>query len=799
MLRNYLKIAARHLWHQWGFTAMNVVGLAVGMATCLLVGLYVQDELSFDTFHPQAERILAVTIEADFFNEPRRITPAPLGDLLRTDVPGVQAVTRTRGDGDLHTVQYEDGNRTFAREQRVLETDGAFFDVFGGFQMRQGTARGVLDAPDDAVITTEVARAFFGDQNPIGKILAVEDDSTRRYTVVGVTEVPENSSIQFDVVVPLPTSEMSQQWGMYLYHTYARTDEGVSPTRIAEAVQQAVPSDAENYVRAVEPLPLPELYLSDAYDADGIKGQPRSLYIFGTIALLILLIAAFNYVNLVTAQAEQRAREVGVRKTMGATRGQLVNQFLGEALLLSGAALVVAIVLVAGALPAFNALFDKTLSLTTARHGWALLNGIAIVLVVGLLAGSYPAVVLSGYAPTRILRGASATTTDGGGWLRKGLVVTQFAASAGLIFATIVIYQQLDYVQTKHLGFDGEQVVTVDLGDIPQSRHEALRREVGQHPDVVQATVGSAAPGGFGITFTNEPEDLSPDAQTSREEIQVHPAKVDTSYMETLGLRLIAGRDFDAVPSNGATQGYLLNEAAVEAFGWTPEAAVGKRFTLAQADDDPMGQVIGVVENFHLESLRSEISPVVLVQEAERFSSPSVLAARLAPEGIPAAMNHLREVVREVAPTTAFQYTFLDEKFDQMYRTEQRLARIFAAFALIAIVVACMGLFALAAFSVRRRTREIGVRKALGASARDVLALLSKEYAVLVGIAMVAGLPVASLGLRRWLEGFAYRVEIGPGSLGLAAGLVVAVAGLTVSYHALRAARTDPATTLRDE
>ena len=505
MLRNYLKIAARHLWHQWGFTAMNVVGLAVGMATCLLVGLYVQDELSFDTFHPQAERILAVTIEADFFDEPRRITPAPLGDLLRTDVPGVQAVTRTRGDGDLHTVQYEDGNRTLAREQRVLEADGAFFDVFGGFRMRQGTARGVLDAPDDAVITTEVARAFFGNQNPIGKTLAVEDDSTRRYTVVGVTEVPENSSIQFDVVVPLPPSEMSQQWGMYLYHTYARTDEGVSPTRIAEAVQQAVPSDAENYVRAVEPLPLPELYLSDAYEADGIKGQPRSLYIFGTIALLILLIAAFNYVNLVTAQAGQRAREVGVRKTMGATRGQLVNQFLGEALLLSGAALVVAIVLVAGALPAFNALFDKTLSLTTARHGWALLNGIAIVLALGLLAGAYPAVVLSGYAPTRILRGASAATTDGGGWLRKGLVVTQFAASAGLIFATIVIYQQLDYVQTKHLGFDGEQVVTVDLGDIPQSRHEVLRREVGQHPDVVQTTVVSAAPGNLGITFSNEP------------------------------------------------------------------------------------------------------------------------------------------------------------------------------------------------------------------------------------------------------------------------------------------------------
>lgn len=798
MLRNYFKIAARHLWHQRGFTAMNIVGLAVGMATCLLVGLYVQDELSYDTFHPEADRILAVTLEADFFNERRRITPAPLGDRLRTEVPGVQHVTRTKGTGAKRTVRSNADDQTFARDQRVLETDASFFEVFPGFRMRDGTAQGLLDAPNETVITTDLAQAFFGAQNPIGQTLTVEDDSLRQYTVVGVTEVPQNSTVQFDMAVPMSDMEAGQQWGMYLYHTYARRAEGVSPVQIEEALQQAVPSDAANYVQAVSTLPLPELYLSDVYNSGGFKGQPRYLYIFGTVALLILLIAAINYVNLVTAQAEQRAREVGVRKTMGASRGQLAYQFLGEALLLSGAALVVAIVLVVGALPAFNALFDKSLSLTTTRHGWALLMGAGGVLVVGLLAGSYPAFVLSRFAPTRILRGASAATTSSGGWLRKGLVVTQFAASAGLILGTIVIYQQLDYVQSKHLGFDGEQVVTVGLGDLSESRHEVLRREIGNSPNVVQATVGSAAPGDFGITFSNEPDGFSPDAQTTTEQIDLRPATVDTNYIETLGLHLISGRDFSG-PAAGPAQGYILNEAAVEAFGWTVDSAIGKPFRLAQDEDDPMGRVIGVIENFHIESLRSPIVPVVLMQEAERLGSPGVLAARLAPDGIANAMDHLRTVVSEVAPGVAFDYTFLDDTFEQMYRSEQRLATIFAAFALIAIIVACMGLFALAAFSVRRRTKEIGVRKALGATAASIVGLLSTEYAGLLAAGLVVGTPVAYIGMQRWLQDFAYRVDVGIAPFVWTAGLAVLVAGLSVSIHALRAAQTDPATALRDE
>lgn len=802
MLRNDLKIALRHLWRLKGYTALNVGGLAVGMAACLLIGLYVQDELSYDTFHPQADRIFAftVTIETNFFEETRRITPYPLGEALASEVPGIQRVTRTWGTGNETTVHYEAGKRRLSRQQRVLEADAAFFDVFAGFRMKRGRVRSALDAPDEAVITASMAQAFFGDSDPIGRSLTVEDDTLRRYTVVGVTEVPANSTLQFDMVVPMPdVAPRQRQWGTHIFHTYARAADGGTPRRIEQAVEAAVPSKAERYVSAVGALPLPELYLSSVYDADGFRGRPRYLYIFGTIALLILLIAAINYVNLVTAQAERRAREVGVRKTMGASRQHVAYQFLGEALLLSGMALAVALGLVAGALPAFNALFDKTLSLSTARHGWAVLNGAGVVGIVSLLAGVYPAVIVSGFAPARILRGASATTAGSGGWLRRGLVGMQFAASVGLILATTIIYQQLNYVQTKDLGFDGEQVVTVDLDDVPENQRRLVRRKVLRGSNVEHATLGSFAPGrGMQVLSPSTPEELSPQAQTSGDKLLLRPIQVGTNYVETLGLRVLAGRSFANSTPGERDRGYILNQAAVDALGWSDEEAVGMPFRLPQNSEGPGGEVIGVVENFHLGSLHSPIAPVVLAPQLES-SSENMLAARLAPNDISAGVDHLRNVMNGIAPQAEFSYTFLDDKFDAMYRSEKRLARIFAAFAIIAVVVACMGLFGLAAFAVRRRTKEIGIRKALGATAASIVGLLSKEYAVLLAVAFVVGAPAAYTGMQRWLQNFAYRVDVGVGPFVWTAGLAVLVAGLTVSVHAFRAARVDPARTLRDE
>jgi putative ABC transport system permease protein len=799
MLRNNLKIAARHLWNQKGYTILNAGGLAVGMATCLLIGLYIQDELSYDDFHPQADRIQVMTI-GDSTNR-RTNTPYPLGQAIAHEVPGVARVTQTQEVYE-RPVRLDADGRRMERTQQVLRADSAFFRVFNGFPLRRGARASVLDGPNEAVITKSMARRFFGDRDPIGHPLTVEGDTVREYTVVGVTTVPSNSTIQFDMVVSWHSVSpaLRTSWRDFTSHTYVRSKEGRSPQRLGTAATRATPLktlDRDYYVSSIS---LPDYYLSDEYRTGGFRGQVRYLYIFGTVALLVLLIAVINYVNLVTAQSQQRIREVGVRKAMGARRGQLARQFFVETLLLSGLALVVALVLVNVSIPAFNALFDKSLSLSTMRHGRALASSVGVVLGGTLLGGAYPALVLSRFRPARILRGASSTTVGQGGWLRKGLVVAQFAVSAGLIFGTTTLYQQLNYVQTKDLGFDDEQVVTVNLDELDQEQRQLVRRRVRRAPTVQAASIGSRAPGGSSrMVVPNAPSSFSPQARSSDESLLLRPIQVDTNYVETLGLHVLAGRSFAASDPVERGRGYILNQAAVAAMGWTEEEAVGKSFRLVPGSEKARGTVIGVVENFHTSSLRSPIAPVVLALELAFSPSESMLATRLSPGDISAGMDHLRGVVAAVAPQVDFTYTFLDEKFDAMYRSERQLARIFAVFAMIAIVVACMGLFGLAAFSAERRTREIGVRKALGASVRHVVGLFSKEYAVLLAGALLVGLPLGYLSVRRWLQVFAYRVEVGAETFVFTAVVVLCIAGAAVGYHAIQAARTDPARALRDE
>lgn len=799
MLGNNLKIAARHLWNQKGYTVLNVGGLAVGMATCLLIGLYIQDELSYDDFHPQADRIQVMTI-GDSTNRGTS-TPYPLGQVLAHDVPGVARVTQTQ-EVDEPSVRFDADGRRMERTQQVLRADSAFFRVFTGFPLHRGARTSVLDAPNEAVITKSMARRFFGDSDPIGQPLTVEGDTVRQYTVVGVTTVPSNSTVQFDMVVSWHSvsPELRTSWRDFTSHTYVRSKEGVSPQRLGTRATRATPLKTLDRDYYVSVMSLPDYYLSDEYRTGGFRGQVRYLYIFGGVAILVLLIAMINYVNLVTAQSQQRTREVGVRKAMGARRGQLVRQFFVETLLLSGLALVVALVLVNVSIPAFNALFDKSLSLSMMRHGMALASGVGVVLGVTLLGGAYPALVLSRFRPTRILRGASSTTVGQGGWLRKGLVVAQFAVSAGLIFGTTTLYQQLNYIQTKDLGFDDEQVVTVNLDELDQGQRQLVRRRVRRDPTVQAASIGSLAPGGSSrMVVPNPPSTFSPQAQSSDETLLLRPIQVDTNYVETLGLDMLAGRSFAASDPVERNRGFILNQAAVAAMGWTEDEAVGKSFRLVPDSDKDRGVVIGVVENFHTSSLHSPIAPLVLALELEFSPSESMLATRLSPNDISAGMDHLRDVMAAVAPQVDFTYTFLDEKFDAMYRSERRLARIFAVFAMIAIVVACMGLFGLAAFAVERRTREIGVRKALGASARHVVGLFSKEYAVLLAGALLVGLLIAYLSVRRWLQAFAYRVDVGPETFAFTVVVVLCIAGGTVGYHAIRAARTDPARALRDE
>jgi putative ABC transport system permease protein len=797
MLRNYLTIAVRMLRRHLGYTAINIVGLAVGMAACLLIGLYVGDELSYDTFHADADRIHVMGVESSYFGRSTG-TSYPLALMLKEDLPAVERALRTAPRGE--TVVRRAGG-TAEGAQELLLADASFFKGFS-FPLVRGAAASALTAPDAVVITESAARDLFGDADPMGEMLTVElRDSTHTLTVRGVAaDVPDNSTIQFDVVAPVGLLEDRwrdpEGWGTRLFHTYVWLSQPLPADTLAAQTKRAAAarlSDTGRKPSEYFSIPLPELYLSDQHTTEGFRGQMRYVYIFGSVALFILLIAAFNYVNLAVVQAQQRAREVGVRKTIGAGRGQLARQFLGESVLVSSAALVVALGVASAALPVFNHSFGTDLALWGGRHG-ALLAGLAAaVLGVGIAAGGYPAFVLSRFEPVRVLRGASGTTAGGGGWLRRSLVVLQFALSAALIVGTLVVYQQLGYMQTKNLGFDGEQVAVVELPrDDMTAAPTTVKQQLLQHPGIEQVSLSSAAPAHAGTRLGMNVGGVSAEATTDAEStFSWTPISADSAYVKTLGLQVIAGGSFDQ--HTGATKGVLINEAAARRLGWTSEEAVGKPIR-AGSDE---GEVIGVVQNFHLESLRQEIEPALITIGDPDESRQA--AVKLSADGIQAGMDHVRATLSGLAPGAALEYQFLDDEFEAMYRSEERLSQIFTAFAGLAIFIACLGLLGLAAYAAQRRTKEIGIRKAMGASLAHILGLLSKEFAALVAVALALGMPVAYWGMERWLDDFAYRTEVGVWTLIGAAALALTVAGLTVSYHALRAARTDPATALRQE
>lgn len=808
MLRNYLKIALRNLQRRAGYTAINVAGLAIGMAACLLIGLYMGDELSYDDFHREADKVYLMGSEHEFFGR-SVATSYPLAPTLVARVPPVKEAVRT---ADRSRTRVRHAERGMENEQRVLLADPTFFQFFS-FPLVQGAPADVLSAPDAAVVTESMARNFFGDTDPMGQTLEVIlRDTTHTLTVRGIAaDAPSNSTIQFDLVAPTQLlnarARAPDGWGAMMFRTYARLDQPLSPDTLAAQTKRAVGERVADLGR--EPgtylaMPLPELYLSDLHRAEGFRGQRHYLYIFGSIALFILLIASINYVNLVTVQAQQRAREVGVRKALGAQRMQLAGQFLSESTLVSTAAFVLAIGTASLVLPVFNTSFGTELVLFDSANGPLLAGLSACVLAIGALAGGYPAIVLSRFQPVRVLRATTASGSGGGGWLRRGLVVVQFAISAALIVSSVVVYQQLDYVQTKNLGFQGDQVVVVALQREGLAADGAtVRQQLLQHPSVEHVTLADAVPAHVGMRLGLETDDVAPEAKTEKGVFTWSPISADVSFVETLGLQLVAGHSFDRNRGADAEQGFLLNEAAVRDLGWTPEEAIGKAFNFGSGESSERGQVIGVVKNFHTASLREEIMPIsISVSDESQVSWSSGrgwVAAKLAPEGMQAGMEHIRSTFETLAPDATLEYQFLDDTFDAMYRSEERLSTIFTAFAGIAILLACLGLFGLAAFAAERRTKEIGIRKVLGASLENIVGLLSKEFAVLVAVALCVGMPAAYWGMERWLTDFAYRTSIGPVTFVMTAFVALAIAGLTVSYHAIRAAHADPATALRSE
>ncbi len=804
MLKNYLTVALRSLRRQKGYAALNVVGLAVGLACCGFIGLYVQDELSYDRFNERADRIVRVVREIRSGGEEIDSAPtsAPMAPALEAEFPEVEhAVRLVMASGLLERVSGTE--RVRYQEPAVAYGDAAIFEVFS-FPLVAGDPARALVEPNAVVLTESLARKYFGDTDPMGQPLRLDDQVT--LTVTGVMrDVPPTSHLAFDAVVSFATWEamapswLITEWNANYLYTYLLLPKAYDPADLEAKLSAFVDRHLGEVAHATfESLALrlqalTGIYLhSDLQGEAGPTGDPTRLYVFSLVGVFILLIACVNFTNLATARAAQRAKEVGLRKAIGAWRSQLIGQFLAESVLVSLAAFVLALGLSQLLLPAFNALAGKDVGTLWSYGGRYALLLAGLALVVGLGAGSYPAFVLSGFRPAAVLRGPFRGSRQGA-LLRKGLVVVQFAVTIVLLVGTGVVHRQLGYMRGQGLGFDQEQLLVVDFqGDTGvQEQWEGVAHALAGARGVAAVAFSSAVPGERQSQFSIVYE--GPDGTEQRGEMNEYA--VDYDFAPTYGLTVVAGRNLSAEVPTDTSRAYLLNEAAVAALGYrTPEEVIGRRFHIGGMDET--GEVVGVVRDFHYHGLRERVEPLVLHVLPSFYGYVTV---RVRADAAGEAVAALEQVWAEAVPQRPFEYQFLDERFDEQYRAEEQFGRIFSVFAGLAIFVACLGLFGLASFTAVQRTKEVGVRKVLGASAASIVALLSRDFLKLVAVAFVVAVPVAYWGMSRWLDGFAYRVTIGPGVFALAGGLTLLISLVAVSAHTLRAATADPVKSLRYE
>ncbi len=809
MLKNYLKVALRNLRKYKAYAFINVAGLAVGLACFALILLFVRDEVRYDGHYAQAERIYRLVVDVQTsrgFQQTAQSAPA-WGPSLKADFPEVEEAVRFKPPNQAWMVGFED--RLFY-EKGWAFADSTTFDVFD-IPLARGEAHAALTAPFSVVVSQAMAEKYFGAADPMGKTLVL--DSQYNFVVTGVmADLPRNGHFHFDFLAAFNTLEQVPIYGgtdfsqqqFPIVYTYLLLAEGASAAALEAKLGPAV----SGYVEAHFPLaqsgfavapslqPLRDIHLrSNRENEIEPNGNAATVYVFLAVGVFILLIACINFMNLATARSASRAREVGMRKVAGAHRGQLIQQFLGESVLLALLALVVALVLVGLALPAFDALTGKAIGLADLVHPLVLPGLVAVALAAGLLAGSYPAFFLSAFRPAAVLKGD--LHAGGGAGLRKALIVFQFGISLVLLVSTGVVYHQLNYVRAQQLGFDKEHVVVIQLTDpTPRGLYRAYKNRILGEANVVNVSAASSAP----ASLLNQVP-LRPVAAPEDENWLLHAYFSDFDFFETMDMRLVAGRAISRDFPADTLDGIVINETAARAFGWDDYTqALGQQLAFPRGNNDnnnPPLRVVGVVRDFHSQSAHEQIAPAMVMYA--NVQAYLYVFVRLRPGDPRATVAALEEAWRQVIPNYAFDYAFLDDHFDRLYRADALVGTLLGFFAGLTIFIACLGLFGLASFMAEQRTKEIGVRKTLGASVGSIVLLLSKEFTKLVAAAFVVAAPVAYLAMHRWLDGFAYRVEIS-WQIFLLAGLgALLVALLTVSYQSVKAALANPVDALRTE
>jgi putative ABC transport system permease protein len=791
MILHYLRISLRSLWRKKTYSITTLTGLSIGMASCLLILIFVVDELSYDRYHNKKDRIyrLATQIPASSYEGVAKVT-GPWGPAAQSEIPDIENMTRFVMSG-------MSGQLLIGRnEQRFYEpngfyTDASVFKIFD-YEWIEGDPESALTQPNTMVVTRSFAKRYFGKENALGETLRI--DNERDFKITGVIEdVPSNSHFTFTYLLSMSSLQHPQrdswtQWNQF--YTYLLLRENTNPEKVAEKIKPILArnmgADAANYIPFLQPLTSIHLY-SHLHREMVTNSDVSYIYIFSSIAILILSISCANFINMTTAQATVRAKEIGVRKVNGAVRKQLVTQFMIEVVLICLLAAVFAESLTVLALPVLNELTGKTLDPSVLLKPVFVAGVFGVACFTALLAGSYPALYQASLKPMQVLKGR--WTPSGNNGLRKSLVVFQFSLSSVLVIASLIIFQQLHFIQSKSLGFDPEQIITLPIqADALRTQFETMKAELLKHPGVVNVSLSGSIPGGsdWGIPCV-------PEGFTSENAPPFRVMAVDHDFIKTYGITIAEGRDFSKELASDSTT-YLINEEAARQLGWTEP--LKKTISMPVIGRTP-GDVIGVVKDFHFHSMREKIGGLLFFVPPPGWHS--IYSIKIDTRRSEEVLAHIEKQWAVFDPGHPFSYSFFDEGYNSLYQREQHLSQIIGYFTAIGIFLACLGLYSLASYTAEQRTKEIGIRKVIGASAQQIVLMLSKQYLLLVVIGFALAVPVAWYVLQQWLQSFAYHVEFNALLIFCCGILSALVALLTVGYKALRAATANPVDSLRNE